>query len=338
MVPAITLHTPRAGHPVAGHGRPGPAHRVSRRELRGDRLRLRRPERLDRGRGPAPAVSPAGSGSPIRSRRSSTGSPRSPSPPSRPVDVPTALRLGPRMIALQASIGIAQRPGRRPPGRRTQARRSRSRPAWWRAVGRAPASWSPPASALALAAPSGPAVAGLGAAILAIGYAYDLRVKGTRLVVGCPSRSGSRCCRSSPGSAPRGRSRAFMGRLVLAGRARRRGARDRRTPERTWSGTGPRASPRWRPRWARSGRGGSGSASAWRSSRSPWGRCWMRAAAGSPPTVALIGVVAGAALLLVGATVGYRAGPDVANVPGSSRPSAIAVLAVGWLGVVTAQP
>jgi hypothetical protein len=61
-------------------------------------------------------------------------------------------------------------------------------------------------------------------------------------------------------------------------------------------------------------------------------------AAGSPPAAALVGVIAGAGLLLVGAGVGYRAGPGRRERAWELQAVGIAVLAVGWLGVVTAQP
>ena len=131
-------------------------------------------------------------------------------------------------------------------------------------------------------------------------------LQGHALVVGCPSRSGSRCCPSSPGSAPPESLPPFMGRLVLAAvlagaalaiaNARADVERDRAA-------------------------GVASVATALGAERAWWlalGLCLAilavaagpvldAVAAGSPPTVALIGVVAGAALLLVGAAVGYRA-------------------------------
>ena len=273
MVPGDRPARPRPGHPLPGQGRPGPAHRVPRRELRGDRLRLRRPERLDRGRGPSPAVSPAGSGSPTRSRRCSTGSPRPPSRPSPRGDVPTAVRLGVSMTALQASIGIlndvvdaprdaGRKPSKPIPAGLVDARRGASR----RGRRRGRSGWSsrrPPGRR------RGPRR----------GHPRD-RLRATtsapraRPGRGRRSRSGSRCCPSSrwlgaAGSLPR-----VHGPPRRRRRARRRRARRSRMRGRTWSATGPRGSRRWRPRWAASARGGSRSPWSWRSSPWPWGRCW----------------------------------------------------------------
>ncbi len=59
-------------------------------------------------------------------------------------------------------------------------------------------------------------------------------------------------------------------------------------------------------------------------------------AAGSAPAAAVAGVVVGAGLLLAGAAVGYRAGPPSRERAWELQAIGIAVLAVGWLGVVTA--
>lgn len=93
-------------------------------------------------------------------------------------DVPTALRLGLSMVALQAGIGAtndvvdAPADAGRKPGKPIPAGLVGSRLAVVIAVVGF-------VVGVALAAPSGPALVGLAAAIVAIGLAYDLRLKGT---------------------------------------------------------------------------------------------------------------------------------------------------------------
>ena len=62
------------------------------------------------------------------------------------------------------------------------------------------------------------------------------------------------------------------------------------------------------------------------------------ASRGSVPLPAGIAAGAGAGLLFAGAAVGYRAGPAGRERAWELQAIGIAVLAVGWLGVVTAQP
>jgi 4-hydroxybenzoate polyprenyltransferase len=250
-------------------------------------------------------------------------------------DVPTVVRLGVSMTALQASIGIlndvvdAPRDAGRKP--------SKPIPAGLVEPGRARAGVVVAAGlGLALAAPSGRAVVALGAAILAIGYAYDLRLKGTPwswapFALGIPLLPVFAWL-GVAGSLP-----PFMGRLVaaavLAGavlaisNARADLERDRAA-------------------------GVASVATALGSERSWWlalglvvailavaaGPVLDAVAAGSPPAAALIGVLAGPVLLLAGVIVGYRAGPGRRERAWELQAVGIAVLAVGWLGVVTAQP
>ena len=106
MVPAITLHALVPGIHAAGHGRPGPPHRVPRRELRGDRLRLRRLERLGRAE-PSLAGRLAGwvrLTHPFPSLLDGLATAAIALVAAG--EAPTAVRLGVSMTALQASIGI----------------------------------------------------------------------------------------------------------------------------------------------------------------------------------------------------------------------------------------
>ena len=189
---------------------------------------------------------------------------------------------------------------------------------------------------LVLAAPSGPAVVALGAVILAIGYAYDLRAKGTPwswtpFALGIPLLPVFAWL-GAAGSLP-----AFMGRLVVAAvlagavlaisNARADVERDRAA-------------------------GVASVVTALGSERSWWlalalivailavavGPMLDAMAAGSAQPAALIGILAGAVLLLAGAGVGYRAAPGRRERAWEVQAVGIAVLAVGWLGVVTAQP
>jgi 4-hydroxybenzoate polyprenyltransferase len=92
----------------------------------------------------------------------------------------TALRLGLSMLGLQAAIGAlndvvdAPRDAGRKPGKPIPAGLVSTRAAIGVAVGAA-------VGGLVFAALSGPASLGLGAVILLIGFAYDLRLKGTAL-------------------------------------------------------------------------------------------------------------------------------------------------------------
>jgi hypothetical protein len=52
----------------------------------------------------------------------------------------------------------------------------------------------------------------------------------------------------------------------------------------------------------------------------------------------MAGVIAGAGVLLAGAGLGYQAGPGRRERAWELQAVGIAVLAIGWLGVVTAQP
>jgi 4-hydroxybenzoate polyprenyltransferase len=90
----------------------------------------------------------------------------------------TAVRLGLAMLAMQASIGAlndlvdAPRDAGLKPSKPIPAGLVDRRAAWVVAAGGA-------LVCLALSVPSGPATVALAAAILAVGYAYDLRFKGT---------------------------------------------------------------------------------------------------------------------------------------------------------------
>ena len=209
------------------------------------------------------------------------------------------------MTALQASIGIlndvvdAPRDAGRKPSKPIPAGLVREGRARFAVVVAA-------ALGLVLAAPSGPAVVALGAAILAIGSVYDLRLKGTPwswapFAVGIPLLPVFAWL-GAAGSLP-----PFMGRLVaaavLAGamlaisNARADAERDRAArvasvatalgTERSW--------------WLALGLAAAILAVA-------AGPVLDAVSAGSAPPVALIGVVAGAGLLLGGAGVGYRVG------------------------------
>jgi 4-hydroxybenzoate polyprenyltransferase len=249
--------------------------------------------------------------------------------------VPAAVRLGVAMTALQASIGIlndvvdAPRDAGRKPSKPIPAGLVEPRPARAGLVVAA-------AFGLALAAPSGPAVVAVAAVILAIGYAYDLRFKGTPwswapFAAGIPLLPVFAWL-GAAGSLP-----SFMGRLVivavLAGavvaisNARADVERDRAA-------------------------GVASVATALGPERSWWlalalivailavaaGPVLDAVAAGSAATAALVGVIAGAGLLLGGAALGYRARPERRERAWELQAVGIAVLAVGWLGVVTAQP
>ncbi len=245
------------------------------------------------------------------------------------------IRLGASMTALQASIGIlndvvdAPRDAGRKPAKPI--------PAGLVAPGAARAGVVVAAAiGLVLAAPSGAAVVALGAAILAIGYAYDLRFKGTPwswapFAVGIPLLPVFAWL-GAAGSLP-----AFMARLVVAAvlagavlaisNARADVERDRAA-------------------------GVASVVTALGSERSWWlglglsvailavavGPVLDAMASGTPPPAALIGVAAGAVLLLVGAGIGYRAAAGRRERAWELQAVGIAVLAVGWLGVVTAQP
>ena len=250
-------------------------------------------------------------------------------------EVPTAVRLGISMTALQASIGILNDVVDAP----RDAGRKPSKPIPAGLVDPGPARAGVVAAAslgLALAAPSGPAVVAVGGAILAIGYAYDLRFKGTPwswapFAVGIPLLPVFAWL-GAAGSLP-----PFMGRLVVAAvlagavvaiaNARADVERDQAADV-------------------------ASVATALGLERSWWlglalvvvilgvaaGPVLDAMASGSPPVAALAGVIAGAGLLLAGAVVGYRAGPGRREQAWEIQAVGIAVLAVGWLGVVTAQP
>ncbi len=59
---------------------------------------------------------------------------------------------------------------------------------------------------------------------------------------------------------------------------------------------------------------------------------------GSAPWSATAAALAGVGLLLAGAGIGYRASPSRRERAWEVQAIGIAVLAVGWLGVVSAQP
>jgi 4-hydroxybenzoate polyprenyltransferase len=245
------------------------------------------------------------------------------------------VRLGLSMTALQASIGIlndvvdAPRDAGRKPSKPIPA--GLVEPGQAR-VGAAVAA----ILGLGLAVPSGPAVLAIGIVILGIGYAYDLRVKGTPwswapFALGIPLLPVFAWL-GAAGSLP-----PFMGRLVVAAvlagtllaisNARADLERDRSS-------------------------GVASVATALGLERSWWlalaliaailavaaGPVLDATASGSAPAAALLGVIAGAGLLLAGAGAGYRAGPAGRERAWEIQAVGIAVLAIGWLGVVTAQP
>ena len=184
MVPAITLHALVPGIRSQVDGRPRPPDRVPRRELRGARLRLTAPGAPRPAERASPAVSLAGSGSPIRSRRSSTAS-------SSAAIAALAggrrcrrrVRLGLAMTALQVSIGIAQRPRRRAAGRRPQARQADPGRPGLAPAGARRGRRSPRRSGSSSRRPSGAAVVGLARVVLAIGLRLRPPPQGDRLVV-----------------------------------------------------------------------------------------------------------------------------------------------------------
>ena len=207
----------RPGDPLAGPRRPRPADRLPRRELRRDRLRLRRRGALAGSRAVDPPDRPP---VPVAARRARHAAAvavdrrrRCRSPPSASAS---------SMIALQASIGALNDLVDAPAGRGPQAAASRSRPG--------------------SVAPTGPVVVVVSGAsragvVDAVGGAHRrprggrpgdrLRLRPRRSRArpgrGCRSPSGSRCCPSSAGSAPPGpcqpRSRPACPLAVLAGTA-----------------------------------------------------------------------------------------------------------------------
>ncbi len=239
------------------------------------------------------------------------------------------------MTALQASIGILNDvvDAPRDAGQKT----SKPIPAGLVEPGAARAGIVVAAAiGLALAAPSGPLVVALGAVILAIGYAYDLRFKGTPwswvpFAVGIPMLPVFAWL-GAAGMLP-----AFMGRLVIAavlagaglaiGNARADLERDQATGvESVATVLGLRRS--WNL--------GLGLVVAVLAvALPPLVEATLR---GSAPIAATIAAVAGAGLLFVASAVGYRAGPARRERAWELQAVGIAVLAVGWLGVVTAQP
>jgi 4-hydroxybenzoate polyprenyltransferase len=188
---------------------------------------------------------------------------------------------------------------------------------------------------LVLAAPSGPAVVAIGAIILAIGYAYDLRFKGTPwswapFAFGIPLLPVFAWL-GAAGALP-----TFMGRLVIAAvlaGAVLAIANARADVERDQAA------------------GVASVATALGLERSWWlalaltvailavaaGPVLDAVASASPPVAALVGVIAGAGVLLAGTGLGHRAGPGRRERAWELQAVGIAVLAIGWLGVVTAQ-
>jgi 4-hydroxybenzoate polyprenyltransferase len=239
------------------------------------------------------------------------------------------------MTALQASIGIlndvvdAPRDAGRKPSKPIPAGLVSPRLARAGVVAAA-------ALGLLLAAPSGAAVVAIGVIILAIGYAYDLRFKGTPwswapFAFGIPLLPVFAWL-GAAGSLP-----PFMGRLVIA--AVLAGA--------------VLAIANARADVERDHAAGVGSvATALGLERSWWlalaltmailtvaaGPVLDAMASASPPVAAMAGVIAGAGVLLAGAGLGYQAGPGRRERAWELQAVGIAVLAIGWLGVVTAQP
>ena len=200
--------------------------------------------------GPADPPVPVAAGRPGRRR---------PRARSRVRDAATALRLGVAMVALQALDRHPQRPRRRPPRRRPEARQAdpgrarQRRGRAWRssrlaaglgvllALALGPGDWPPGASSSWRS----------GMATTCLRRARPGR--------GCRSRSGSRCCRSTAGSARPG---TLPGAFARPGPGGDRSAArpwPSPMPGRTWSGTSPAGSAfgRRAPRARRAARGAS---------------------------------------------------------------------------------
>jgi 4-hydroxybenzoate polyprenyltransferase len=249
-------------------------------------------------------------------------------------EAPAAVRLGISMTALQASIGILNDVVDAP--RDAGHKPSKPIPAGLVDPGRARVGLLVAAGVgLALAIPSGPAVAVLAALILAIGYAYDLQLKGTPwswapFAVGIPLLPVFAWL-GATGTLP-----PFMGRLVVAavlagaalaiGNARADAERDLAAGARSVA-TELGLVRSW---WLGLGLVVAVLAVA-------VGPVADGMSAGSAPALSLAGVVAGAGLLLAGVAVGRRGSPARRERAWELQAVGIALLAVGWLGVVTAQ-